>query len=248
MAAATLGDGVVVVDDPGFAKQGQGSVGVARQYSGTLGQGGNCQVAVTCGSTDPQATWPVAGRWYLPEAWAEDAERRQQARVPAEVTSIPSQSWRCRCWSRREGGACRSAVGSPMPTLGTTPTAWPAWRADKSAMASGCGAMSESAGDVRPAAPCGGERRGSRPCRAGSGARCAGGRGPRGGRRKTVVAVRCWRVTAAGQRHVGSLVGERATRGQPEERKAHWSTLSATAPLEELAGEAPSPVGGGAVS
>jgi hypothetical protein len=85
MAEATLGDGVVVAD-PGVAKQGKGSVGVARQYAGTLGQGGNCPVAVTCCATDPQATWPVAGRWYLPEAWAEDAERRQQARVPAEVT------------------------------------------------------------------------------------------------------------------------------------------------------------------
>jgi SRSO17 transposase len=86
MAEGTLGDGVVVVADPGVAKQGKGSVGVARQYAGTLGQGGNCPVAVTCCATDPQATWPVAGRWYLPEAWAEDAERRQQARVPAEVT------------------------------------------------------------------------------------------------------------------------------------------------------------------
>jgi SRSO17 transposase len=85
MAEVTLGDGVVV-DDPGGAKHGQGSVGVARPYAGTLGQGGICQGAVTCGSTDPQATWPVAGRWYLPEAWAEDAERRQQARVPAAVT------------------------------------------------------------------------------------------------------------------------------------------------------------------
>jgi hypothetical protein len=60
--------------------------------------------------------------------------------------------------------------------------------------------------------------------------------GATGGRHKPVVAVRCWRVTAAGQRHVGWLVGARATRGQPEERKSHWSTLSATASLEALAG------------
>ena len=86
IAEATTGDGVLVVDDTGFPKQGTASVGVARQYSGTLGKVGNCQVAVTCCYTDPQATWPVAVRLYLPEAWAEDLERRQQARVPSEVT------------------------------------------------------------------------------------------------------------------------------------------------------------------
>jgi SRSO17 transposase len=86
IAAATLGDGVLVVDDTGFPTQGHGSVGVARQYAGTLGQVGNCQVAVTCCDPDPQATWPVAIRLYLPEAWAEALERRQQARVPGEVT------------------------------------------------------------------------------------------------------------------------------------------------------------------
>jgi SRSO17 transposase len=60
---ATIGD-----DDTSFAKQGKASVGVARQYSGTLGQVGNCQVAVTCCYCDPLATWPVGVRLYLPQA------------------------------------------------------------------------------------------------------------------------------------------------------------------------------------
>jgi SRSO17 transposase len=85
IAEATLGGGTLVLDDTGFAKQGKASVGVARQYSGALGKVGNCQVAVTCCYTDSHATWPVAVRMYLPQAWAGDTERRQSARVPPAV-------------------------------------------------------------------------------------------------------------------------------------------------------------------
>ena len=52
------------------------------------------------------------------------------------------------------------------------------------------------------------------------------------------MAVRCWRVTSDGQRHVGWLLGERAPQGQPEERKYYWSNLPAAVTLEELAGYA----------
>jgi len=77
---------VLICDDTGFAQQGQCSVGVARQYSGTLGKVGNCQVTVNCHYAERTIAWPVATRLYLPEPWANDADRRQKAKVPDEIT------------------------------------------------------------------------------------------------------------------------------------------------------------------
>jgi SRSO17 transposase len=82
---ATVGDGALIFDDTGIPKQGHDSVGVARQYSGTLGKVGNCQISVTCRYADPGYTWPVAGRLYLPRAWTDDDKRRAKAKVPKEV-------------------------------------------------------------------------------------------------------------------------------------------------------------------
>jgi SRSO17 transposase len=85
LSHASVGNGVVIADDTGFAKKGDASVGVARQYSGTLGRVDNCQVVVTLHYVDPVFDWPVAGRLYLPERWANAPERRRQAGVPEAV-------------------------------------------------------------------------------------------------------------------------------------------------------------------
>jgi SRSO17 transposase len=81
----TEGDGVLIFDDTGFAKQGKCSVGVKRQYSGTLGKTGNCQVTVNCHYAERTLSWLVATRLYLPKEWANDPERRQKAHVPKKV-------------------------------------------------------------------------------------------------------------------------------------------------------------------
>ena len=75
-----------VVDDTGLVKKGTHSVGVARQYCGQVGKQENCRVAVSLSVTTKTASLPVAWRLYLPESWAQDPERREQAGVPEEIT------------------------------------------------------------------------------------------------------------------------------------------------------------------
>jgi len=74
-----------IIDDTGFPKKGRHSVGVARQYCGQLGKQDNCQVAVTLSIANHAASLPVAYRLYLPEDWAADAARRDQAGVPEAI-------------------------------------------------------------------------------------------------------------------------------------------------------------------
>ena len=87
LAAMTKTSPIVawIVDDTGLPKKGTHSVGVARQYCGQTGKQDNCQVAVSLSVATWNASLPIAYRLYLPEAWANDAERRQQARIPKDV-------------------------------------------------------------------------------------------------------------------------------------------------------------------
>jgi SRSO17 transposase len=74
-----------IIDDTGFPKKGKHSVGVTRQYCGMLGKQDNCQVAVSVSLACDQGSVPVAWQLYLPEDWAADLVRRQQAGLPEEL-------------------------------------------------------------------------------------------------------------------------------------------------------------------
>jgi SRSO17 transposase len=82
-----LGDaaGVLVVDETGFLKKGTKSAGVARQYSGTAGRIENCQIGVFLGYATSVGRTFLDRELYLPKAWAEDRERRLEARVDEDV-------------------------------------------------------------------------------------------------------------------------------------------------------------------
>ncbi|MEV7120982.1 IS701 family transposase [Kitasatospora griseola] len=92
-----------VIDDMGFPKDGSASPGVARQYSGTLGKIGNCQVGVSVHAVTDQASCPLDRRLFLPAAWdpehaadpaaaAHVGRRRERCRIPADEGHRPK--WR----------------------------------------------------------------------------------------------------------------------------------------------------------
>lgn len=74
-----------IVDDTGFLKQGNHSVGVQRQYTGTAGKVTNCQVGVSLSVATRTEHAPIDFELYLPETWANDAARRKEGRVPEHV-------------------------------------------------------------------------------------------------------------------------------------------------------------------
>jgi SRSO17 transposase len=78
-------DGIGVVDETGFIKKGNRSVGVKRQYSGTAGKVENCQIGTFLSYATTKGHMFLDRRLYLPKEWCSDLERREQAKVPADV-------------------------------------------------------------------------------------------------------------------------------------------------------------------
>lgn len=230
----TEGDAALLFDDCGFAKQGRHSVGVARQYSGTLGKVGNCQVAVNCVYAERTLCWPVASRLYLPQSWAADATRRQRAHVPEAVSfqtkaeialALLDEARRCKV-----PHSCVVADAD----YGDNPHFLNALeaRAERYCVA------------VRANFSVAARRSAHHP--AGRAADCLARiprglwqtiqwrEGSRGQLRAKFAAVRCYRVDGSGTRHVGWLIGQRAGRGQAAEAKFFWSNFPASTPVERM--------------
>lgn len=77
--------GIGVVDETGFLKQGDDSAGVKRQYSGTAGKVDNCQIGVFLSYATPKGNVFLDRRLYLPEEWCADHQRRAKAKIPDDV-------------------------------------------------------------------------------------------------------------------------------------------------------------------
>jgi len=229
----TEGDGVLIVDDTGFAKQGQHSVGVTRQYSGTLGKVANCQITVNCHYAERTVAWPVATRLYLPKAWCADPVQRQATQVPEALTFQTKAAIgldlidQANAW-----GICHACVvadagyGDDPGFLNGLEARRERYvvavRVNFSVVQSRHAATEvERADEVLAALP----RWQWQTLR--------WREGSQGWLRAKFVGVRCWRVDGDGTRHVGWLIGQRPTRGDSE-WKYFWSNFPLDTPLETM--------------
>jgi SRSO17 transposase len=76
---------IFVVDETGFLKKGDKSVGVQRQYSGTAGRIENCQIGVFLTYATSKGHTLIDRELYLPKSWTEDKERCKEAGVPKNI-------------------------------------------------------------------------------------------------------------------------------------------------------------------
>jgi SRSO17 transposase len=230
LALPTEGDGVLIFDDTGFAKQGKSSVGVARQYSGTLGKIGNCQVTVNCHYAERTIAWPVATRLYLPAHWADDADRRKKAKVPEDIAFRTKPQIALELLDLAKGWGVRCACVVADADYGDNPNFLDgleqrrrryvvAVRSDFAVRLPGRGQPLRRADDwVATQA-------------ARSWRSVTWREGSQGWMRGRFVATRGWRVTSAGRRRAGWLIGEDASDGK---RRYYWSNFGPGAAMERM--------------
>ncbi len=106
----------LIIDESSFPKQGDRSVGVARQWTGRLGKVDNCQVAVFGVLTDGERHAPIDVRLFLPNRWIEDPERCARAGIAfklklKDVMSVDATPWQVRT---RQLSAARGTLGRDM--------------------------------------------------------------------------------------------------------------------------------------
>lgn len=233
-ALPTEGDGVLVFDDTGFAKQGKTSVGVARQYSGTLGKVGNCQVTVNCHYAERTLAWPVATRLYLPESWAKASAQRTKAQVPETIQFQTKVEIALDLLDQAKTWGIQHACVVADADYGDNPAFLNGVEARRERVVANVRAnftvattrqvtvSGQRADDLLAMVP----RWQWRTVR--------WREGSVGWLRAKFAAIRCWRVDGDGTRHVGWLIGQRAGRGQASDPKYFWSNFPVDTPLERM--------------
>jgi len=225
------GDGVLIIDDTGFEKKGEQSVGVARQYTGTVGKITNCQVTVNCHYAERTLAWPVATRLYRPEEWAGDSERRKRAHVPPEIDFQTKAEIALALLDEARACAVAHACVTGDADYGDNPNFLNGLeeRGERYVMA-GRANFSVTLGRS-PSSPV--QRAdavlAAQPLQAWQTITWSEGRSGWG--RAKGLALRCWRVDGDGTRHAGWLLGQRPGRDQHGDWKYFWSNFPLATPL-----------------
>jgi SRSO17 transposase len=233
LALPTEGDAALIFDDTGFAKQGKSSVGVARQYSGTLGKVGNCQVTVNCHYAERTIAWPVASRLYLGKEWAYDEARRHKAKVPQDVPFQTKPEIALQLLDKADGWGVPYACVVADADYGDNPNFLAGLENRNKRY------VAAVRKDLRVALSCAG------PAQPAEGVLAALPRrhwqtirwreGSKGWLKARFCALRCWREAPEGVRVPGWLIGERPARGQQQDKwKYHWSNFPVQAALEGM--------------
>jgi len=231
-ALPTEGNGVLLFDDTDFPKQGRASVGVARQYSGSLGKLANCQVTVNCTYAERSIAWPISTRLYLPKEWITDTIRRARTHVPPEVST--QTKWEIAldlldeavAWGVRHACVvCDAGYGDNPPFLDGLEARRERYvaaiRVDF-AVAGSRGAKPQRADQLVAAQT---ER---------AWATLRWKEGSVGWLKARFIAIRCWRVDGQGARRIGWLIGQRPARGAPGDWKYFWSNCPPHTPLRVM--------------
>lgn len=229
-----LGDGVLIVDDTGFPKQGRCSVGVARQYCGELGKVDNCQVCVTCHYADSAVSWPVNARLYLPQEWTNDKQRLEQAGVPEPVTfrikpeiALDLVDIACLLKIPHEAVVADASYGGDDTFLSGLEA-----RGERYVVAVPCDFFVLSADRPNAHRKRADALMGQIPKRQWRTIRWR--QGTKGWLKKKFVAVRAYRTVAGECKRLGWLIGERPGYGQKGEWKYYFSDFPLDTPLEQM--------------
>jgi SRSO17 transposase len=229
MQLPSEGDAVLVFDDTGFAKQGNCSVGVKRQYSGTLGKTGNCQVTVNCHYAERTIAWPVATRLYLPKEWAFDPQRRKKAHVPEHIEFQTKPEIALALLDHARELCVRHACVTADGDYGDNPNFLDGLelRKERYVNAVRCD-FSVALGQFAPVQRADAVVAAQQPKQWRT---IRWREGSDGWLSVQAVALRCWRVLSDGRRRIGWLIGEDGSDGK---RRYYWSNFRRHTPLERM--------------
>jgi len=228
------GDGVLVFDPTDFPKQGKMSVGVARQYSGSMGKVANCQVTVNCYYAERNVAWPLSTRLYLPKSWAEDPERCSKAGIPKVEVEYKKRSeiaLELLNEAKAMGIRYRAVVGDA--ELGDKPDFLDSLESQRERyvidvprdfkVSLSRKGPNHRADDLTATLPKSAWQMVR--WREGSEGRWLSG---------SFTAIRCWRVDEQGKHRIGWLIAERELPDGSGRNKWHWSNFPPSTPLLRL--------------